>query len=251
MRSERAEPDLSLVAEELVDQLGGGVEASLVWANPLAGRTYRFETDAGTQFLKLSPKDVPASHDVLVEAERLRWVDDRLPVPVVLETGSNDVAHWMRTQGLPGVAASDQRWQSDPRATATSLGRAVRVFHDRLSSAVAGCPWSWRVADRLTARPDSAQARVMAADAPEELDLVVGHGDLCAPNVLLTNEGSLAGYVDLGKLGVADRAADLGCGVWSLEFNHLGFAVNEFLAAYGLPVDRAAVQWYRDFYEAA
>ena len=91
----------------------------------------------------------------------------------------------------------------------------------------------------------------MAADAPEELDLVVGHGDLCAPNVLLTNEGSLAGYVDLGKLGVADRAADLGCGVWSLEFNHLGFVVNEFLAAYGLPVDRAAVQWYRDFYEAA
>lgn len=144
MLSERAEPDLRLVAEELIDQMGGGVEASLVWVNPLTGRTYRLETPAGMQFLKLSPKGVPASHDVLIEAERLRWVADRVPVPVVLETGSNDGASWMRTKGLPGMAASDERWQSDRRATATSLGRAVRVFHDSLSSAVAGCPWSWR-----------------------------------------------------------------------------------------------------------
>lgn len=243
--------DLSQVAAEVVDRMVGGVEASLVWVNPLMGRTYRLDTEAGTQFLKLSPKDAPASHDVLLEAERLRWVEDRVPVPVVLETGSNDVASWMRTEGLTGVAASDQRWRSDPRATATSLGRAVRAFHDNLTSSVTDCPWSWRVADRLTARPESAQARAMSADAPEEADLVVGHGDLCTPNVLLTDEGSLAGFVDLGKLGVADRAADLGCGVWSLEFNQLGFVVDEFLAAYGLPVDRVAVEWYRDFYEAA
>jgi aminoglycoside phosphotransferase len=103
----------------------------------------------------------------------------------------------------------------------------------------------------LVARPDSAQAQAMAADAPQEADLVVGHGDLCAPNVLLTDARSSAGYVDVGKLGVADRAADLGCGIWSLEFNRIGHVVDEFLDAYGLSVDRAAVQWYRDFYEVA
>lgn len=60
--------------------------------NPLAGSTYRLETATGTQFLKLSPKSVPASHDVLVEAERLRWADDRVPLAVMLDTGSNGVA---------------------------------------------------------------------------------------------------------------------------------------------------------------
>lgn len=91
----------------------------------------------------------------------------------------------------------------------------------------------------------------MAADAPEEADLVVGHGHLSAPNVMLADGGSSAGYVDLGKLGVADRAADLGCGVRSLEFNRLGYVVDEFLDAYRLLVDRAAVQRYRNCCEVA
>lgn len=243
--------DISRAAAAVVAELGGGTSLQLVWENPLAGRTYRLETPDGIQFLKLSPRGAPASHNVLVEAERLRWIGSTAPVPDVLATGSDDQVCWMCTRGMPGIPASDPRWRSDPSRTAGSLGRGVRLFHDALSPNVADCPWSWRVADRVAARPGSPQAKAMAADAPTEADLVVAHGDPCAPNILLSDDGGVTGFVDLGKLGVADRAADLGCHVWSLEFNQLGGVVDEFLAAYGLDVDRAAVQWYRDFYTVA
>ena len=88
----------------------------------------------------------------------------------------------------------------------------------------------------------------MVADAPAESDPVVAHGDLCAPNLLLSDDWSVTGYVDLGKLGVADRLADLGAHQWSLEFNGYGDLIELFLAAYGWQGDPGQVQWYRDFY---
>jgi len=239
------------VATAVARRLVGGSAGDPVWVNPLAGRTYRLTGAEGTRFLKLSPPDAPPSHDVLVEAERLRWVGSRVPVPAVLATGSDDGVHWLLTRGLPGTPASDPRWRADPTGTARALGRAVRSFHDGLAPAVRDCPWSWRVADRLAARPDVDAAHRLAADAPAERDLVVGHGDLCAPNLLLGADGTVTGFVDLGRLGVADRAADLGCHVWSLGFNSLGAVVEEFLVAYGDGVDRDAVRWYEEFYPLA
>lgn len=44
----------------------------------------------------------------------------------------------------------------------------------------------------------------------EAADLVVCHGDLCLPNIVLDPETlDVAGFIDLGRLGVADRHADL------------------------------------------
>lgn len=136
--------DLSLEAAAVIAQLDDYTSAELVWVNPLAGRTYRLTGSKGTQFLKLSPKDAPDSHDVLLEAERLKWARERaeaaVPVPVVLETGTIHHVHWLRTEGLPGRPASDGRWRSDPRRTGRLLGYAVRAFHDGLFDALADCP---------------------------------------------------------------------------------------------------------------
>ena len=54
-----------------------------------------------------------------------------------------------------------------------------------------------------------ARALELAADIPPVDRLVVCHGDACAPNTLLTDDGRWSGHVDLGQLGVADRWADL------------------------------------------
>ena len=61
----------------------------------------------------------------------------------------------------------------------------MRTFHDALADSVASCPWSWRIADRLKNGTGSAEAQTMARTPPEERDLVVAHGDLRAPNILL------------------------------------------------------------------
>ena len=46
--------------------------------------------------------------------------------------------------------------------------------------------------------------------------LVVCHGDACAPNTLIDDDGRCCGHVDLGDLGVADRWADLAVATLSL-----------------------------------
>lgn len=235
---------------DLITRLGPDVHADLVWTNPLGGRTYRLERPEAAEYLKVAPADAPPSHHPAAEAQRLAWIGSRVRVPEVLDSGRDPRGSWLRTRELPGIPASDLRWRDDPRGTASLLGRAVRRFHDALTSAVPDCPWSWRIADRVAARR-SPQVERRARSAPPELDLVVGHGDLCAPNILLTDSPNETGYLDLGKLGVADRAADLGCHMWSLEYNQLDAHIDEFLDTYGFEGDRDAVRWYRDFYEVA
>src|SRR5690242_5385406 len=62
------------------------------------------------------------------------------------------------------------------------------------------------------------EARARLADPPPVDRLVVCHGDACAPNTLLGDDGGWSGHVDLGALGVADRWADLAVATWSLDW---------------------------------
>ena len=55
---------------------------------------------------------------------------------------------------------------------------------------------------------------------PLQDKLVVCHGDACAPNTLITDDGRWSGHVDLGDLGVADRLANRAIATWSTEWNY-------------------------------
>ncbi|WP_443062724.1 phosphotransferase [Streptomyces sp. NBC_00390] len=50
--------------------------------------------------------------------------------------------------------------------------------------------------------------------------LVVCHGDACAPNTVVGDDGTWTGHVDLGTLGAADRWADLAVATWSTQWNY-------------------------------
>ena len=75
--------------------------------------------------------------------------------------------------------------------------------------------------------------------------LVVCHGDTCAPNTILTNEGRCAGHVDFGALGVADRWADLAVATWSAEWNYGPGWERALLDAYGVRPDHERIRYYR------
>lgn len=106
-------------------------------------------------------------------------------------------------------------------------------------------PAAWDPAHR---RLGVAGALTLLADVPPDDRLVVCHGDGCAPNTLLTDDGRFSGHVDLGDLGdlgVADRWADLAVAAWSTEWNYgLGWE-GLLLDAYGVSADRGRMRYYR------
>ena len=52
-------------------------------------------------------------------------------------------------------------------------------------------------------------------------DIVFTHGDFCLPNVFVENN-RISGFIDLGKMGPADRWQDIAIALRSLEHNFAG-----------------------------
>jgi kanamycin kinase len=194
------------------------------------------------------------------EIARLRWAAPFLRVPAVLDTGDDDTGSWMTTLALPGESAVSPRWLGDPATAARAIGSGLRALHDALP--VDACPFSWQAKDRLarvlsSGGPDpgrwhvdhlplsAADALARLADIPPIDRLVVCHGDACTPNTLIDDSGNCSGHVDLGRLGVADRWADLAISTWSLDWNYGPGWQHVLLDAYGVEPDKERIAYYR------
>jgi len=235
----------------IVEHLAGGDTITPVWRNTLGGLTFRLSSGASGRFVKWMPTGTPT---VDAEVARLGWAGSFVRVPRVVDSGDDSTGSWMLTAPLPGVSAVDARFVTNDaasRVAARAIGAGLRELHDRLP--VQGCPYSWSATGRI------ARARAAGLDLPVALDaappvdrLVVCHGDACAPNTLVADDGSFAGHVDLGSLGVADRWADLAVATWSLEWNYDGGKrlESELLEAYGIARDEERLTYYRALWAA-
>jgi kanamycin kinase len=179
--------------------------------------------------------------------ERLRWARPFTSVPVVVAADSNADGSWMITEGLPGQNAVAPRWLARPAMAVAAIGRGLRGLHDALP--VDSCPFSWSVTDRLAAMnvPPEHAAHLSAPPAIDRL--VVCHGDPCAPNTLLNDDGQCSGHVDLGDLGVADRWADLAVAIWNIVSNFGPEWEQPLLNAYGIAPDPARTVYYRQLWD--
>jgi kanamycin kinase len=232
-----------------------------VWRNELGGLTFEVQARSGREFIKWAPAG--SGLDLSREAGRLRWASSFLAVPRVLDHGSDDNGTWLVTAGVPGDNAVSARWRAEPKTAVTAIGEGLRVLHDTLP--VNDCPYSWsteaRIADAHQRaaqggldpadwHPDHRSLEIPAAlriaDRPPEVDqLVVCHGDACAPNTLIGEDGRWTGHVDLGSLGVADRWADLAIATWSTQWNYGPGWEGRLLDAYGIDPDPPRITYYR------
>ena len=247
----------------VVRRLASRRAVRLVWENDYAA-TFEVgaDTDADRCFVKWSPAERPL--DLSAEAARMTWAASFTPVPEVLELGADETGAWLITKALPGGNAVEPRWVAEPATAVRAIGEGLRAMHDALP--VDGCPFSWlaelrvdrsvqAVATGWTGPGDEwhqehqhlsiERALELAADIPPVDQLVVCHGDACAPNTLLTDDGRWSGHVDLGDLGVADRWADLAVATWSLEWNYGPGWDDLLLDAYGVAADPERTSYYR------
>jgi aminoglycoside phosphotransferase len=244
-----------------VQAVAAGRPARSVWENELGGLT--FEVGAGPDrcFVKWAP--AASGIDLAAEAARLRWAVSFTPVPQLLAQDADDEGSWIVTAALPGTFAVADRWKAEPATAVAAIGEGLRALHE--AAPVDDCPFSWRAEDRLadTRRRAAAglidpacwhedhqplgidRALDLLADIPPAGRLVVCHGDSCAPNTLLTDNGHWSGHVDLGELGVADRWADLAVATWSTEWNYGPGSDKLLLQAYGVLPDPDRTRYYR------
>jgi kanamycin kinase len=226
---------------------------------------YRLDHDGESRFLKVVRNGWFPSAEA--EAQRTTWARTYIPVPEILEAGVTDDATWFVSRAIAGDDATHQRFRADVPDLVRRLAEALRRIH---AIPIDTCPFSFRLDDALRhaekrlqqghidpARDFHAEhADLSARDALSKLiaarpateDLVVCHGDYCVPNILFRGN-NLAGFVDLGELGVADRWWDLAVATWSLTWNFgLGYEVT-FLEAYGVDLDDARCRYYRLLYD--
>jgi kanamycin kinase len=218
-------PTEPVAVPELVAEIASGRSVRAVWVNELGGVT--FSVAEGSEYVKVYPGE--HADQLAAEERRLRWAGHYVAVPDVLGAGPG----WLHTAGLAGRSAVDPRWVGHPRTAARAIGAGLRHLHDTLP--VADCPFG---------RPSW-----VPADAPPADLLVVVHGDACAPNTLMSDDGTFSGHVDLGDLGVADRWADLAIASMSLDWNYPTDGADGFAAvlfdAYGVTPDTARIAYYR------
>ncbi|TFV61358.1 aminoglycoside 3'-phosphotransferase [Mycobacterium sp. PS03-16] len=225
-------------------------------------RVYR-SADA-TVFRKVVEIDRAAA--LADERDRIRWACAHgVPGPVVLDWRTDSTTAELVTSAVAGVPADRLTRQAFADAW-PAIVDAVRDLH---ALPVTDCPHRRDVATMLTTArdvvardavdpdflpdedrgvpPAALLARVEAQAAlrrrQEEGDLVVCHGDLCLPNIVV--DGTAIGFVDLGRLGGADRHADLSLLLESTAQTFPGFESHEALVdRYPWPVDDDRLRFY-------
>ena len=234
-------PTGAVAVPDIVKRIAAGRSVTAVWVNEIGGTT--FSVGDGAEYVKVYP--AAEAHHLVAEEQRLAWAAGYVRVPVVLSSGSGgqersdsgsgsgsdsggDIA-WMHTAGLSARSAVDPQWVAQPVVAARAIGAGLRLLHDSLP--VADCPFG---------RPSW-----VPADAPPADRQVVCHGDACAPNTLIGDDGRCAGHVDVGDLGVADRWSDLAVATLSLGWNYPTIHEDVLFEAYGVAPDRERIAYYR------
>lgn len=242
-------------------------------SEPTAGRSgATVEFVEGGDGRPLAAKTGPIGPDapwgnVADEVARLKWLSAAgAPVPRVIEfVEHGDGTATLLTERVAGFDATRREARARPEELVDLYGKALRVWHDNLS--VSDCPfrsdWQTRLAiarSRIAAGTvglsdlDTAFQRVDLdvligsldrPDPDDPDDAVVIHGDPSLPNMIL-GAGGLAGWVDVGRVGVGSRWCDLMIGATTVASNLGPMLVPVLFEAYGVdPADTLAVDAYQ------
>lgn len=224
-------------------------------------KVFRLEAEnKNSLYLKASPR-VPG-FSLLQEKLKLEWLENRLPVPKVLQFAADETAEYLLISEISGAPASDNSLKKDVPHVVEQLATGLKTIHNL---SIANCPFNARldfaieiVRERMTKglidQEDLDEERLgrtpedlfqeLVAIKPTNEDLVFTHGDYCVPNVILENR-KLSGFVDWGNAGIADKYQDLALLTRSILYNFGKQWEASAFEIYGIKPDWKKVHFYR------
>lgn len=234
-----------IVLDVLEKQGLGGASLAPVWQNSVGGITFAVGRGSPSFFVKWNPRG--SGESLTDEAERLRWIAGKHPAPEVVALEIIGGHEALLTCALPGTSAVAEEWKKQPCVALRALGQGLRQLHEL---PVDECPYDWGIAHRVRSDRISQEALAAIGEPPPIDRLVVCHGDPCAPNTLIAEDGSFLAHVDLARLGKADRWADLAVMTLSFEWNYADYDEEDFWSAYGIAPDAHRIAYYRALWNA-
>lgn len=203
--------------------------------------------------------------ELLAETERLQWLQRRLPVPEVCAFSTDNERSFLLLSEVPGLESCDETLKRDIPTVVRLLAEGLRLIH---SVKIADCPFDRRLPYMIALAKRRVEAglvdeadfdgqrkgtwanelfKILLKSRPEGEDVVFTHGDYCLPNILMEPSPlHIAGFIDWGRAGIADRYQDLALAARSVNRN-FGPGWEPLLwDAYGLQtVDTAKIEFYQ------
>ncbi len=176
------------------------------------------------------------------EIKMLQWLEGKLPVPKVLSHVTENGKSYLLMSRMDGQMACEEKYLENPKLLASVLAQSMKKLWE---IDVTTCPVRMDLDVKLrmareniknglvdmdNVEPDTfgengfkgpdELLQWLVANKPEE-ELVLSHGDYCLPNIFIKEE-ALAGYIDLGRMGIADKWVDIAICYRSLLHNYAG-----------------------------
>ena len=203
----------------------------------------------------------------------MKWLKDRISVPECICDITENGKNYLLMSKISGRMSCEDEFMKNPRLLIFTLADAINGLW---KVDISDCPVKndlskvlkeaeYRVANGMV-DVDDAEPETFGKGGfmdPEELldwlydnkpdeDLVLSHGDFCLPNVFIEN-GKFSGFVDIGRMGIADRYQDIALCCRSLHHNfsgkfggkiYGGFDENVFFDALGIEPDFDKIRYY-------
>ena len=207
------------------------------------------------------------------EHAMMNWLKNKVPAPEYLFDYNENGKNYFLMTKVPGKMSCDDEFMKSPEHLITVLAEALKILWD---TDISNCPVKNDLSTVLCEAEQRVEHGLVDVDdaepetfgeggfkSPEELlrwlydnkpdeDFVLSHGDFCLPNIFIEN-GSLSGFVDIGRMGVADRYQDIALCLRSLRHNfeglyngisYGGFDEKLFFDALGIEPDFDKIRYY-------
>lgn len=175
--------------------------------------------------------------------------------PAVIAYTTTAQHDYLLTAAVVGQDGIAETFLQQPERLATALGQHLRKLH---ALPVEGCPYPDRSQEIFKEASASVQTELQTELAffPHDdlqplryqpVDTVLIHGDYCLPNVIMHDDLTLSGFIDVGDGGIGDLHYDLAWGLWSLHYNLDTHEYDDyFLDGYGRElIDLNGIAYFR------
>ncbi len=220
-------------------------------------QVFHIVKDSKEYFLKIGAKEFLNN-----EYTKLKYLQNKLPVPKIILHEVNDQIEYLITTKVPGEMVCSDYYMSHQSEGVDIIVESFKLLYN---VDIKDCPINVSLDYKLSLAESNIKKGLITSEnidkktlerfgTPEGIleylkdnkfteDLCFSHGDISLPNIFAEN-GKFSGFIDVGDCGIADRWFDIAIVIRSIIRNFGEEYVQEFLNKLGIKYDKFKFDYY-------